>query len=250
MAVVIETIAARRPRHPEKAHRPDQPVLPKPDWIRVKAPVSPGYVETQRIVRDERPAHGLRGSRLPQYRRVLGEKARHLHDHGRHLHAGLRVLQRQDRAAGRARCRRARARRRRDGQARACARRRDVRRSRRSRRRRGRALRRGDRRDPRALPEHHDRSADAGFFAQGRRGRNRGRGAARYLQSQSRNRAVEIPDGAPRRALLRLHPSVAARQGDRCRNVHQIRNHGRARRGAQRSAASDGRSARGRASTF
>jgi lipoyl synthase len=53
MAVVIDTSGnAGRLRHPEKAHRPDQPVLPKPDWIRVKAPVSPGYFETQRIVRD------------------------------------------------------------------------------------------------------------------------------------------------------------------------------------------------------
>src|ERR1700739_2544587 len=53
MAVVIDTLDnTRRLRHPEKAHRPDQPVLPKPDWIRVKAPVSPGYFETQRIVRD------------------------------------------------------------------------------------------------------------------------------------------------------------------------------------------------------
>ena len=52
MAVVIDTVAASRPRHPEKAHRPDQPALHKPDWIRVKAPLSPGYVETQRIVRE------------------------------------------------------------------------------------------------------------------------------------------------------------------------------------------------------
>jgi lipoyl synthase len=52
MAVVIDTVAAGRPRHPEKAHRPDQPSQRKPDWIRVKAPVSPGYVETQRIVRE------------------------------------------------------------------------------------------------------------------------------------------------------------------------------------------------------
>ena len=52
MAVVLDTVRgdAARPRHPEKAHRPDQPLLRKPDWIRVKAPVSPGYVETQRIV--------------------------------------------------------------------------------------------------------------------------------------------------------------------------------------------------------
>jgi len=51
MVVVIDTI---RPRHPEKASRPDSPVLRKPDWIRVKAPISPGYAETSRIVRENR----------------------------------------------------------------------------------------------------------------------------------------------------------------------------------------------------
>ncbi len=52
MTVLIDTVgAATPPRHPEKAHRPDQPVLRKPDWIRVKAPVSPGYAETRQIVR-------------------------------------------------------------------------------------------------------------------------------------------------------------------------------------------------------
>jgi len=40
-------------RHPEKAHRPDNPVqVRKPDWIRVKAPVSAEYAETRKIVRD------------------------------------------------------------------------------------------------------------------------------------------------------------------------------------------------------
>jgi len=54
MAVLIDTVteAADRLRHPEKAHRPDQPALRKPDWIRVKAPVSAGYLDTQRIVRE------------------------------------------------------------------------------------------------------------------------------------------------------------------------------------------------------
>jgi len=54
MVAVIDTVGvATGPlRHPEKAHRPDQPVLRKPEWIRVKAPVSPGYVDTQRIVRE------------------------------------------------------------------------------------------------------------------------------------------------------------------------------------------------------
>jgi lipoic acid synthetase len=51
MALVVDTLTAR-PRHPEKAHRPDSPLLRKPDWIRVKAPVSRGYAETQRIVKE------------------------------------------------------------------------------------------------------------------------------------------------------------------------------------------------------
>ena len=41
-----------KPRHPEKAHRPDTPILRKPDWIRVKAPGSAVYAETQKIVRE------------------------------------------------------------------------------------------------------------------------------------------------------------------------------------------------------
>src|SRR5687768_2134310 len=51
MAVVLDNVTGR-PRHPEKAHRPDTPVLHKPDWIRVKAPISRGYEETRRIMRD------------------------------------------------------------------------------------------------------------------------------------------------------------------------------------------------------
>ncbi|MEM1306822.1 MAG: lipoyl synthase, partial [Pseudomonadota bacterium] len=50
-----ERSAKQRPRHPEKARRPDTPQLAKPDWIRVKAPVSKVYQETREIVR----AHGL-----------------------------------------------------------------------------------------------------------------------------------------------------------------------------------------------
>lgn len=50
MVTVLDT-ARQRPRHPEKAHKPDQEVLRKPDWIRVRAPVSSGYRETRDIVR-------------------------------------------------------------------------------------------------------------------------------------------------------------------------------------------------------
>ncbi len=44
-----------QPRHPEKAAKPDTPLLAKPHWIRVTAPTSGIYAETKQIVR----AHGL-----------------------------------------------------------------------------------------------------------------------------------------------------------------------------------------------
>jgi lipoyl synthase len=45
--------AANEPaRHPEKVRRPENPILRKPDWIRVKAPGSPKWAETQRIVKE------------------------------------------------------------------------------------------------------------------------------------------------------------------------------------------------------
>jgi lipoic acid synthetase len=44
------------PRHPEKAHRPDHEIQRKPDWIRVKAPLSKGYQATRDVVR----AHNLK----------------------------------------------------------------------------------------------------------------------------------------------------------------------------------------------
>lgn len=40
-------------RHPEKRNRPDTPLLRKPDWIRVKAPISEGYAKTRAIVKDK-----------------------------------------------------------------------------------------------------------------------------------------------------------------------------------------------------
>jgi lipoic acid synthetase len=62
MATVIDLlnndprkISAGSARHPEKAHRPDNPIQRKPDWIRVKAPGSPGWASTQKIVKE----HGL-----------------------------------------------------------------------------------------------------------------------------------------------------------------------------------------------
>jgi lipoic acid synthetase len=52
MVTVLDTASKPvRPRHPEKVHRPDTELLRKPDWIRVKAPTSRGYLETRSIVK-------------------------------------------------------------------------------------------------------------------------------------------------------------------------------------------------------
>jgi lipoyl synthase len=52
MTTVIDSRALR---HPEKRERPETPILRKPPWLRVRAPGSPGYQETRRIVKE----HGL-----------------------------------------------------------------------------------------------------------------------------------------------------------------------------------------------
>ena len=43
---------ARVQRHPEKAHKPDNPIQRKPKWIRVKAPNSVEYNKTRKLMRD------------------------------------------------------------------------------------------------------------------------------------------------------------------------------------------------------
>ncbi|HEV2531638.1 lipoyl synthase [Phenylobacterium sp.] len=54
MAVVIDKLGEPRPRHPEKQNRPETPLLRKPDWLRVRAPGSPGYAATREIVKTHR----------------------------------------------------------------------------------------------------------------------------------------------------------------------------------------------------
>ncbi len=54
MVTVLDNREASALRHPEKARRPDTPVLRKPDWIRVKAPGSAGYANTAKIVRENK----------------------------------------------------------------------------------------------------------------------------------------------------------------------------------------------------
>jgi lipoic acid synthetase len=55
VTILLNTNALKpRPRHPEKASRPDTPQLAKPPWLRVRAPGSVGYVQTHEIVRQHR----------------------------------------------------------------------------------------------------------------------------------------------------------------------------------------------------
>lgn len=54
MTVIYDQEKLRRQaeRHPEKRNRPESEVLRKPDWLRVRAPTSPGYFETRQILKD------------------------------------------------------------------------------------------------------------------------------------------------------------------------------------------------------
>jgi lipoic acid synthetase len=53
---MVTILDKRAARHPEKANKPDTPVVRKPDWIRVRVPAVTGqYGETRRVLRE----HGL-----------------------------------------------------------------------------------------------------------------------------------------------------------------------------------------------
>jgi lipoic acid synthetase len=54
MVLLVDNVSAARPRHPEKARLPDTPVLPKPPWIRVKAPGARAFDATRSTLRAHR----------------------------------------------------------------------------------------------------------------------------------------------------------------------------------------------------
>jgi lipoic acid synthetase len=54
MVTVLDSVTAARPRHPEKARLPDTPIMPKPTWIRVKAPGAQAFDTTRAILRAHR----------------------------------------------------------------------------------------------------------------------------------------------------------------------------------------------------
>ena len=168
---------------------------------------------------------------MPQRRRVLGARHRDVHDPRRHLHAPLRLLQRQDRQADLERPARARARRalgRAHGPA---PRGHHLRRPRRPPRPRQRGVRRRDRRDPPPGARMPDRGAHARLPGPGDAARARDRGPPRRLQPQRRGRAPAVPAGAARLGVPALRARAAQREGAGRRRGHdEVGADGRARR--------------------
>jgi len=66
---------AARPRHPEKAHRPDQVSPRKPAWIRAKAPTSQEAAEVRRLMRDKKLTTVCEEAACPN----IGECWKHKH---------------------------------------------------------------------------------------------------------------------------------------------------------------------------
>jgi len=54
MVTALDSATVGGPRHPEKARLPDTPVLPKPAWIRVKAPGAGSFDATRTVLRTHR----------------------------------------------------------------------------------------------------------------------------------------------------------------------------------------------------
>ena len=195
-------------------------------------------------MREQPAAHGVRGSGLPEYRRVLVAAPRHHDDHGRHLHARLRFCNVAHRPAG-------------------CAGSDEPARVADAVAKLGLkhvvitsvdrddlpdggagALRRRHPRHPRRRPGHHHRGADARFPAQAGRDRDGGRGARPDVFNHNLETVPRLyPTIRPGRALLPV--AAAARQGQAARPhaVHQVRPDGRPGRERGRDHAGDGRSA-------
>ena len=166
-------------------------------------------------------AHGVRGSVVPEHRRVLRQGHGDVHDHGRHLHAALPVLRRRPRPPAAARRRRAGEPRADDRRAEAALRRHHQRRPRRPARRRRAALRRLHPRGARALAGDADRSPGAGLpRPDGARARRPGGRPARRDEPQPRDGAAAVQAGAAGlrlRALARAAPDVQGRDSRRSR---------------------------------
>ena len=206
MAVIIDTISDQklRPRHPEKVNRPDAVSPPKPDWIRVRAPNTRGYADTRNIVKENGLVTVCEEAGCPNIGECWDKKHATFMIMGDTCTRACAFCNVKTGMPGALDAARARACRGSDLQARPGPCRHHLRRSRRSRRRRRRAFCANHPRHPRALPDDHDRNPDARLPAQGRRARSGGRGQARRLQPQSRNRAVALSHACGRARAISI----------------------------------------------
>ena len=156
------------------------------------------------------PAHRLPGGRLPERRRVLGARHRDVHDPRRHLHAPLRLLQRQDRQADLERPARARARRALDRAHGPAPRRHHLGRPRRPARQGRLRVRRRDPPGPPPGARLPDRGAHARLPGPGDAAREGHRRAPRRVQPQRRGRAAPVSDRAARLASSRAPAACCA----------------------------------------
>ena len=155
------------------------------------------------------PAHGLPGGGLPERRRVLGARHGDVHDPRRHVHAPLRLLQRQDRQADLERPARAGARGALDRAHGAAPRGHHLGRPRRPPRQGRLGVRRRDPPGPPPGAGLPGRGADARLPGPGDAAREGDRRAPRRLQPQRRGRPAPVPGRAPRLGVRALLPRAA-----------------------------------------
>src|SRR5258706_279924 len=186
----------------------------------------------------------MRGSTLPEHRRVLGAQGRDLHDPGRRLHAQLRLLRRGPWHSGSSRCRRTTA----AGRCRSAdgteARRHHERGSRRFGERRRRGVRRLHHGHPAAAAADIGRSPDSRLQGQRRGAPSRRRCAARHSQSQPRNDRPALPHCAARGPLHARAGAARPCQRNESRAADEVRDHLRAGRRLGRAAHGAARPAR------
>ena len=89
MVTIVDTLSNTplRPRHPEKANRPDSASPPKPDWIRVRAPNTRGYADTRNIAPNTTPEGRVENRRVTVL--ILPEKKRTKTGTGRSVQGGI-----------------------------------------------------------------------------------------------------------------------------------------------------------------
>ncbi len=241
--MVLEPRTARQLRHPEKQARPDTPILRKPEWLRVRAPGSPGYAATRAIVREHGlvtvceeagcPNIGECWEKSHATMMIMGEvctracgfcnvatgkpgpldptePARVAEAVARMglKHVVITSVDRDDLADG--------------GAAHFAATVAAIR---------------------AAAPGATIEILTPDFLTQARRGGDRHRRATRRLQPQPGDRAAALSRHPAGRPLLRLAAAAGTRQGAGPGPVHQVGPDGRPRRGEGRSAAGDGRHA-------